>query len=57
MSEDCEDGLTEDERKEILKLHRYFAHRRGHKLSENLFKPAGSFKGKKILVLDFLGKC
>ena len=35
---------------------RYFAHRSGQKLWENLFQPAGKFKGKKRLVLEFLGK-
>ena len=57
MSEDCEMELSEQEKQEILKLHRYFAHRSGQKLWENLFKPAGTFKGKKRMVLDFLGKC
>ena len=45
LSENCDDGLTEIEKKEILKLHRYFAHRSGQKLWENLLQPAGRFKG------------
>ena len=57
LSENCDDGLTEIEKKEILKLHRYFAHRSGQKLWENLLQPAGRFKGKKRLVLEFLGTC
>ena len=57
MLEDCETELSEQEKQEILKLHRYFAHRSGQKLWENLFKPAGTFKGKKRMVLEFLGKC
>ena len=49
--------LTDEEQKEILKLHRYFAHRSGNRLWEILFHPAGKFKGKKRLVLEFLAKC
>ena len=49
--------LTDAEQKEILKLHRYFAHRGGQKLWENLFLPAGRYTGKKKLVLKFLEKC
>ena len=55
-SEDAK-KLTEEEVKEILKLHRYFAHRCGNKLWENLLQPAGRFKGKKRLILEFLEKC
>ena len=54
---DDEKDLTEAEEKEILKLHRYFAHRSGSKLWENLFQPAGKFKGKKKYVLNFLDQC
>ena len=54
---DDEKDLTEAEEKEILKLHRYFAHRSGSKLWENLFQPAGKFKGKKNYVLNFLDQC
>ena len=57
LSENVEGALTEEEKKEIFKLHRYFAHRSGQKLWENLFLPAGTFKGKKKLVLDFLANC
>ena len=57
LSEHEEGALTEEEKKEIFKLHRYFAHRSGQKLWENLFLPAGTFKGKKKLVLDFLANC
>ena len=57
----CEDNdksaLTETEKKEVLKLHKYFAHRNGKKLWENLFQPAGKLKGKKKLIMEFLNKC
>ena len=52
-----EKELTEEEEKEVLKLHRYFAHRSGRKLWENLFQPAGKLKGKKKMILKFLDKC
>ena len=51
-----EKDLTEAEEKEILKFHRYFAHRSGSKLWDNLFHPAGKYKGKKRLVLQFLAQ-
>ena len=57
LCEDEANELTKSEKQEVLKLHRYFAHRSGHKLWENLFQPAGKLKGKKKLVLDMLGKC
>ena len=57
LSEDTKTELTEPEKKEVLKLHRYFAHRSGRKLWENLFQPAGRLKGKKKLVLQFLDQC
>ena len=57
LSETDESDLTDEEKKEVLKLHRYFAHRSGRKLWENLFHPAGRFKGKKKKVLEFLSKC
>ena len=41
----------------MLKLHKYFAHRSGRKLWENLFQPAGKLRGKKKLILEFLNKC
>ena len=49
--------LTENEKKEVLKLHKYFAHRNAKKLWDNLFLPAGRLKGKKRLVEEFLDKC
>ena len=57
MTEEDESELTEAERKEIIKLHKYFAHRSGQKLWENLFQPAGKLKGKKRLVIEFLENC
>lgn len=57
FSEEDESELTKKEEREILKLHRYFAHRNGQKLWENLFQPAGKLKGKKKHVLKFLEKC
>ena len=57
LMETDESDLTDEEKREVLKLHRYFAHRSGRKLWENLFHPAGRFKGKKKKVLDFLSKC
>lgn len=57
FSEDDVKELTETEKKEVLKLHRYFAHRSGRKLWENLFQPAGKLKGKKNLVMAFLDQC
>ena len=49
--------LTEEEKKELLKLHKYFAHRNASKLWEHLLQPAGKLKGKKKLVIEFLEKC
>ena len=57
FSDDEKTKLTETEKKEIIKLHKYFAHRSGQKLWENLFHPAGILKGKKKLVLEFLEQC
>ena len=57
FSEDDVKELTETEKKEVLKLHRYFAHRSGRKLWENLFQPSGKLKGKKNLVMKFLDEC
>ena len=54
LTEDDESGLTEQEKKEVLKLHKYFAHRNGQKLWQNLFQPAGKFTGKKRLIMEFL---
>ena len=53
---DCKE-LSETEKKDILKLHKYFAHRNGRKLWDNIFHPAGRLKGKKKLVLEFLDQC
>ena len=57
LADNDERELSEGEEKEILKLHRYFAHRNGRKLWENLLQPSGRFKGKKKLVLEFLENC
>ena len=57
LSEDDANDLTEEEKNEVLKFHRYFAHRSGHKLWQNLFQPAGILKGKKRLVVEFLENC
>ena len=57
LSERDEKELTETEKKEIVKLHRYFAHRSGSKLWDNLFHPAGKYKWKKKLLLQLLEKC
>ena len=46
LSENDESELTQEEKKEIFNLHRYYAHRSGQKLWENLFHPAGTFKCK-----------
>ena len=56
-SEDEVKDLTEEEQKEVLKLHKYFAHRNARKLWENLLQPSGRLKGKKKLIMDFLDKC
>ena len=53
---DCKE-LLETEKKDILKLHKYFAHRNGKKLWDNIFQPAGRLSGKKKLILDFLDRC
>ena len=37
MNSADEKCLTKEEKKDILKLHKYFAHRSGKKLWENLF--------------------
>ena len=49
--------LTVEEKEEVLKLHKYFAHRNPKKLWDNLFLPAGRMKGKKKLVMEFLDNC
>jgi hypothetical protein len=56
-SEDDSEELTQEEEKEILKLHKYFAHRNARKLWDNLLQPSGRMKGKKRLVVEFLDKC
>ena len=55
--DDDQRELTENEKKEVLKLHKYFAHRSGRKLWENLFQPAEKLKGKKRMILEFLNQC
>ena len=55
--DDSQRELSKEEEKELLKLHRYFAHRSGPKLWENLLQPAGRFKGKKKLIKEFLENC
>ena len=57
LCEDDANELTNSEKKEVLKLHKYFAHRNGRKLWENLFQPAGKMKGKKKHVLELLDGC
>ena len=57
LSEDNSSELTEEEKKEVIKLHKYFAHRNARKLWDNLFQPAGRMKGKKRLVMEFLDQC
>ena len=57
MSEDDGKELSDSEKKEILKLHKFFAHRNGRKLWDNLLQPSGRLRGKKRLVVDFLDKC
>ena len=56
-NDDDSKDLTAEEKNEVLKLHKYFAHRSGRKLWENLFQPAGKLRGKKKLILEFLNKC
>ena len=50
-SEEEVKSLTEEEKKEVLKLHKYFAHRNARKLWTNLLQPAGRMKGKKEIDL------
>ena len=57
LAEEDNSELTEGEKKEVLKLHKYFAHRNGQKLWQNLFQPAGKFTGKKRLIMEFLESC
>ena len=49
--------LTKSEKEEVIKLHKYFAHRNGRKLWENLFQPSGRMKGKKKMILEMLEGC
>ena len=56
LSEEEAAELTETEKKEMLKLDRYFTHRSGQKLWENLFHPAGRSKGKKETSIQGFGK-
>ena len=57
LSEDDGKELSDSEKKEILKLHKFFAHRNGRKLWDNLLQPSGRLRGKKRLVVEFLDKC
>ena len=57
MNDTDEKCLTREEERDILKLHKYFAHRSGKKLWENLLQPSGKLKGKKRLVLEYLNQC
>ena len=57
LSEDDSKELTQEEEKEVLKLHKYFAHRNARKLWDNLLQPSGRLKGKKRLVAELLDKC
>ena len=49
--------LTDAEKKEVLKLQKYFAQINEKKLWDNLFLPAGRLNGKKKLGTEFLDKC
>ena len=57
VSEEEAAELRETDKKEFLKLHRFFAHRSGQKLWKNLFYPGGRLKGKKKLILEVLENC
>jgi hypothetical protein len=46
-SEEEVKSLSEEEKKEVLKLHKYFAHRNARKLWTNLLQPAGRLKEKR----------
>ena len=48
--------LSNDEEKEIMKVHRYFGHRSGRKIWE-LFAKSGRLNDKKKAVLDLLDRC
>ena len=48
--------LTEDEKKEIEKVHRYFGHRSGRKVWE-FFAKAGRLRGQKSAVLELIDQC
>ena len=47
LTDDDSSELSNVEIKEVLKLHKYFAHRNGKKLWENLFQLVGKLKEKK----------
>ena len=48
--------LEDDEKKQIIKVHRYFGHRNGRKVWE-IFAKAGKLRNKKKAVLELLDKC
>ena len=48
--------LEDDEKKQIIKVHRYFGHRSGRKIWE-IFAKAGHLRNKKKAVLELLDKC
>ena len=48
--------LSEEERKDVIKAHRYFGHRSGRKIWE-MFSKAGRLRKKKKEVLQLLEKC
>ena len=48
--------LEEDEEKQIMKVHRYFAHRSARRVWE-MFAKAGKLRNKKKAVLELLGDC
>ena len=49
-------ALNQEERNEVLKVHRYFGHRSGRKVWELLAK-ADKMKGKRQAVLEIIDKC
>ena len=48
--------LEDDEKKQVVKVHRYFGHRSGRKVWE-IFAKAGKLRNKKKAVLELLDKC
>ena len=57
LSEGDANELSDQEKKEVLKLHKNFADRNAKKLWGYLFLPSGRLKGNKRLVMEFLDKC